>query len=478
MTGLAAASHPQILGYVRRRAPERRDRGERQVGAHAAPVLGERDVLFWLTALLLGAALLFGGASRENGLQLLGLELLSLPVIPLALWRLHASGRLGAMKLPLALLAAMIALPLLQLAPIPFDVWAALPGRGQLADGLRLAGVAPASLPFSLTPGDTRDSALALLVPAAVFLGAAACAHSQRKLLAWLVVLAAGVSLVLGLLQVAGGPESPLRFYSTTNLDSAVGLFANRNHLAITLLITLPLGALWIQGALRTPGRSAIRVALLVALFGLVVVGVATTLSRAGLILLLPAVAATLLTMWRGGGARSYRVVAVSGLMAVLATILAFSAIQATLARFPSFYSEEIRLLIWPNVTQSIGDFMPLGSGIGSFQQVYRIHEPIEMVGPVFVNAAHNDYLQLALEGGLPALALVLAFGVWLVWRSVAAWRRSSSDQARLARVASVQVALLALHSVVDYPLRTLALACVLALACAILVRPAAPPSR
>ena len=43
------------------------------------------------------------------------------------------------------------------------------------------------------------------------------------------------IGVFVGLFQVAGGPESPLRYFEITNPTEAVGFFANRNHFAALL---------------------------------------------------------------------------------------------------------------------------------------------------------------------------------------------------------------------------------------------------
>jgi hypothetical protein len=68
---------------------------------------------------------------------------------------------------------------------------------------------------------------------------------------------------------------------------------------------------------------------------------------------------------------------------------------------------------------------------------------------------------------------------LWLVRRSVQIWRsapphRASDLDWSLARAATMVVALLIVHSLVDYPLRTGAMAAIMAFACALLIEPPA----
>ncbi len=58
------------------------------------------------------------------------------------------------------------------------------------------------------------------------------------------------------------------------------------------------------------------------------------------------------------------------------------------------------RLRIAPTVIASILAHLPWGTGMGSFERVYQIHEPDELLSPEYMNHAHNDWLELALTGG------------------------------------------------------------------------------
>jgi len=100
---------------------------------------------------------------------------------------------------------------------------------------------------------------------------------------------------------------------------------------------------------------------------------------------------------------------------------------------------------------------MPFGSGLGSFPSVYPLYERLEQVTPTFVNHAHNDYAEVMLELGLAGILLMLLF---LAWWSAAVWRVwRTAEAGPIARAASIASAAILIHSVVDFPLRTAAIA-------------------
>jgi hypothetical protein len=71
---------------------------------------------------------------------------------------------------------------------------------------------------------------------------------------------------------------------------------------------------------------------------------------------------------------------------------------------------------------------------------------------------------------------LIGAFAIWFVLRLADVWRRSYREgleiDRSLARAATLIIALLLAHSLVDYPLRTAALMAIMAFACALLIDP------
>jgi len=134
--------------------------------------------------------------------------------------------------------------------------------------------------------------------------------------------------------------------------------------------------------------------------------------------------------------------------------------------------SFESRQAMWSNTIPAIGDNLVSGSGAGSFPRVYRQYEDQAAVTTTFVNHAHNDYLEIALEVGLPGLLLLAALFLWWGSRAVPIWRSASTD--RYAVAASIVTAAILVHSIVDYPLRTAALSSIFAACLALMARPRA----
>ena len=244
--------------------------------------------------------------------------------------------------------------------------------------------------------------------------------------------------------QVDGGWAYP---YAQTNTGSLVGWFANRNHEAAMLLALIAPAAIlaasrdwtrWIGGGF-----------LLLAIVAIGAVG-----SRAGIVLAAPVVVLTglVLLRHRGWARRRWAVAGFLALAAVSALTVALLAATPILNRFGPDTGPEFRYRAWPLIWREASLHLPFGSGVGSFDRVYRAIEPLWFVGPKFFNHAHNDYLEIWLESGWFGAAALAAVATWFAVAATRAWSPRGSS---LARAASVGVLALAAMSWSDYPLRT-----------------------
>lgn len=430
-----------------------------------------------LVAVLLISAVVFGGASRDHALRLALVELAALPVLVLAGSQLLRRQTLGSHRMALGLLGAIGLLPLIQLVPLPPAIWTALPGREQLALALELVGQPAGWLPLSMTPDMTWGAFLALLPPVAMFLGVLAGTKELKISLVRLLLAVAVASVMFALMQLASGST---RFYpwTTTAAGNMVGFFANRNHLSTLLLVCIPFAAVLAAAAVRRRGAGGGLAPWLGMLFiGLAIVAVGAIRSRAGIVLLAPTLALTFLAAWVASGRRrpSLALLAGAGVAAAAIAAVGFLALTPILARFDTNSSPEGRFENWPIVAEAATAHLPIGSGLGSFDRVYRSVEPLEQLDATFFNQAHNEYLEVWLETGWLGIGLFIVFIVWWARRSWTCWQRPPSTEADLQRAASIALLIIMLHSIVDYPLRTETMAVLFALFAAVLEGAAEP---
>ena len=192
----------------------------------------------------------------------------------------------------------MLALILLQLVPLPPPVWTSLPGRDFVANGYALLGQPLPSLPVSLAPYQTISSALWLLPPLAVIAGILRLGAFRPSWLAGSLAIATFAAVLVGTLQVASGNpySSPWYFYKFTNFGLATGFFANSNHMATLLVVTIPfLVALFGPRSIQAKSAqvSASKSAILAGGLLVILLGLGLNGSLAGMGLGVPVVAAS-----------------------------------------------------------------------------------------------------------------------------------------------------------------------------------------
>jgi O-antigen ligase len=426
------------------------------------------SVFFYVTAAVLCLTLFIGGASRENMPLVFVAEISSLLPLLWAAWRLVEAGHWRRLRVPLALAGAILAVPLLQLIPLPFSLWAALPGHQTAVQALHVLGVPDQWRPYSLQPRDTFGNWLALFPPLAMFLAVLGLTDRERWLLLIMIPSIALISLVLGLMQIR---NEHFYFYHNTNLGAAVGLFSNRNHQATLFLITLPL----VAGAVSSrhlPQNLRMVARVIAAIMAcLMILGLGFVKSRAGILLAGPVLLGAILLILRARTQKPDKklmALAAVVVIAALALVGAFLA-QPLIERFET-RDIEARLTTVPVTFNTATHYLPFGSGIGSFEAIYAGVEPLAEMNQTFWNHAHSDYVELWLEAGVLAALIFLAFMVWFVRALVRAWK-ASGDTAQLARAGAIVVLIVLAHSLVDYPIRTLAIADLFALGLALMVQ-------
>jgi len=385
---------------------------------------------------------------------------------------------LGALA-ALALLGLLIAIPLIQLAPLPPNLWRQLPGRGPLAHAITLIGLPDRWRPLSLVPDQTAQAALYLLGPAGMFLAGLQCNGRERSWLVAAVLAIALLSLAVGAVQAAGGEAGRLHIYANAALGSPTGFFANRNHQAIFLVAAIALAAS-MSAPESLPAALGRRPAFLLVLMLLFAVGAAATLSRAGILLICPALAGGLLILApRARGLRRLvpAIILIAAIGGAIFMVLALKG-GAIFDRFENGEAGGGRLGLLPQVI-SVGQTMqPIGSGAGAFDLVYRASERLEQIDPFYLNHVHNDFVEAWLEAGWAAVTLLGAFVIWWAVSAFSLWSGRERISPPLARSATLVTAILLLHSVIDYPLRAPALAVLFALTCALMLEPPGPKAR
>jgi O-antigen ligase len=338
-----------------------------------------------------------------------------------------------ARTINLGLAAAAVAAAIgMQALPLPYSILEQLsPGVDRFLRQYQLL-YHPASL-HSLSI-DTASTLTALALFVAMSLLGVGLVRAVRIVgVEWLViqVMGFGVALaVVGVVQKAfvGNATDFLvyGFWAPTQRGNPFGPFINRNHFAGWMVMALPLVVGYFCGVIARFGpapttnwrgwvswaatEEAGRPMLLA--FAALVMGMALTLSgsRSGL-------AAFSVAMAVIGGfvmvytrAKRARVAAAVCLLFLLLGGVAWAGIEATIERFGATLDDPGgRVSAWRDTIRIISDFPGFGVGVGSYPRAMLMYQTGSRIS--MYAHAHNEYLQMAAEGGMlvvvPILVLV-----------------------------------------------------------------------
>ena len=433
-------------------------------GAVVAARPGEVTAASWLLGFTLVLAPLF--RSGMPALAVLTLEVLGVVLLALVLWRPRPGllGRAEAIALVL-----LVAVPLLYLVPLPAPLAQLLPGREAYLAAQTLAS-AGRTKTLSLYPLETESALLFMLVPIGVFVATRMLDERHMLRLMHVLLWLAAAQALLGLLQYVASPGSPqLLGLDLPDVQSAVGTYTNRNHLAGLLEMLLPVAlalmTFWIgrrDSEARTGWRAKIaflgslrgHVALAYAAVAvLLLVGLIFTRSRGGIALgVVGVLVSTALFARRLGGGNVYG--ATGTVVASAVGIGIAIGLAQVLDRFSVGGAiQDGRWTIFSSTLEGVGVFAPLGSGPGNYPDVFVAFQPLEL-GEWFINHAHNDYLEWLFEGGIIAAALIVLLLVLFIRQWVRLLTPATWSLFRFVQVgAGIGVTLLALHSLVDFNL-------------------------
>ena len=421
-----------------------------------------------LVAAYLLLCILLGGSAQGLWRNLV-LQLLGIALIVWAASRPEPSEEDNGNPVVLyGLLGLGVLVVLVQLVPLPPDLWTALPGRSAIAEAYAAIGADLPWLPVSVAPYRSVLTLFAIIPGLAMFVGIKLLRPSPR----WIALaIAAGMlcSIALGAVQVASGTESAAYLYPIHNVG-AVGVFANANHMGTLLLVSIPFAAALLVSSKSdrggsTQGRIAVGIAALI----LVTVGIALNGSLAAVALAVPVLVASgalvpAATRWRS---LALPVAAVTLVAAV--ALVALTPIGGMASNLGPDSSVQGRSAIWRTTARAIGESFPVGTGLGTFEPVYRQYEDPAAVTSEYVNHAHNDYLELVLELGAAGAVLIVLFLGWWAVAATRVWTSTLSTP--FGRAATIATAAILAHSIVDYPLRTGALMAVFGAAIALMAQ-------
>lgn len=426
------------------------------------------SALFWFTAAFVAIWVLLGG-DPPDGMLVFVLLAVSGSALLAAVFASGATRSWSALPLiPRLLIGFTLLMPLAQLIPLPPGWWQALPGRALPEAVLRAAGEGEAWRPLTLTFGATLRTALMFIWLGALMLALLRLSTTElRRIFALLLALGL-VHVVIGILQFLSS-GSVLQFYDTSHYPFLIGLFANKNHSALFIAMTILTGFAALYGEQGwTRSRIAVVAPVVLVLFAALV----ATFSRAGLLFGVMALAfVALLAAEKRVGRRGWVIGGAAIVGAGLVAILASTDLAArSFGRFAAVGTDP-RWEIWARSWPLVQSHWPVGSGIGSFPRLFGVSEQLNWIMPAYINHVHNEYIEQLLELGVAAPFFWLLVVATMVQTFPQAWAKREGAAGRLALVGGGMLFLFAIHSMFDYPLRRPALAAIAIVALAAFLR-------
>ncbi len=437
-------------------------------------------IKFCTTLFIISTAIIFGGGPNNLnfGFSLLFASASALVFLTALSRDIHLFSR--APLLLNCAIGSIVLLPLIQLIPLPPEVWQSIPGHTNYLEVRQSVGLSNKWYPATLDPQATLETFLFLVPPVAIFIGTFTLPRIYRNYLLIVIASLALISIIIGSIQVVTD-GALMNFYNSSHRRFLLGFFANRNHQAIFLVLAFCIIMSKVRESQSRDTRILITELTVVIVF---IVSVIATFSRSGFILLLLALSSHLITResfrvrfpWGNKVMRKRNLlVGLLILSSMTAAIFLFDnpLLDESLARFRA--TDDPRFLFWPKVTKLALDFLPLGSGLGTFVPLYASYEQLEDITPFYLNHAHNDYLELLIEAGVLG-SVVLGLFLWANFLGV---KRLGGHPERSVLLLLFMVPLaVVLHSFVDYPIRTQAVACTLSVVLADIAHRIWIPSR
>lgn len=291
---------------------------------------------------------------------------------------------------------------------------------------------------WSLAPQKSLEAGLFSIAVLGFFLYVTQMSERERARLLPYFYVGLFVQAAVAIVQLSFSRSVPLT--GVLPFDVRTGLFANENHFSTLLFAIIPLLAY----SLIVRKESVLGYLAVV----LVVVGILLAVgSRAGMGI--SAAIAVMALIW-------FMPTANKPMAKITALVVGSLGLVSAIWIFGSSSSLESdqRWILFATTLEAIRDHWALGTGLGTFTLIYPTYEDAGQIIRAYANHAHNDFFEILLELGLAGAALMVAYFI-LVLRG--------AFRSELSQAAFLSIMTLSLHSSVDYPLRTMALALMLA---------------
>lgn len=449
-----------------------------------SPPLRDTWVFFGLALLLIWAPIPLG-SNRTWAVGVLLLVSIALSLGFLWTARAHLDWlmeRLRQHSVPLGLLLLFNLWIFLQTLPLPALLVKTLSPETWRVHLAAHPAYAPLSaIPLSLDVFQTRIYGTVAFVYFLVFLLVLGVARDARRIqgLALVLVLSGVAQALFGLMMLGSSSEYQYLF-NTVSHHRLIGTFRYHNNAAAYLALSLCAGIglmlaqLGQQGPSGRHWKSKVVVALQFMLSGklalrlmlvILVIGLVLTRSRMGNVAFMTALllAGLLTLLLRRHASKGVLWLIVSLLVVDVAVVGNWIGLEKLTQRLEQTRFSggniqdqdtiERRGQLPVAAARMVRDFPMTGTGGWSFYASFFRYRPAET--PAYYEHAHNDYVEIASDTGLPGLGLLLGFASICVWRTLRSLRNRRHPVVRGIGFGSLMALLyMALHSLTDFNLQ------------------------
>ena len=324
---------------------------------------------------------------------------------------------------------------------------------------------------ISVEPFATQTAAMHIFALLAYFFLAASILNSASRLRRIVAVMTI-FGFIYAFYAILQSVLSPDRIYGIYKPQTGTpfGSFVNKHDFAaiIEIAIALPMGMIF-SGSLRSDKRLLYVVAILLMGAALLLSG-----SRGGLVALIAEILFLIIITSRAKGQKNLILKAALSLALLIGAVAGavFVGGETTLTRIADTAgSEDVtsnRGHIWGVTMRVISHSLPLGAGIGAFPQAYTSFDTTS--GFERVEQAHNDYLQLIADAGLPGAAIGIFFLVLFFRKGAANIHVKNTARRGVAAGAFAGCFAILVHSLFDFVLHVTAVSVMFLMLLAILI--------
>jgi len=300
----------------------------------------------------------------------------------------------------------LILYPLFQVFPVPITILKTIqPG---FSDLLTIPpDLRPSLHGISIYPYATEMELIRLTVFIMLFLMTAYGIDSRQEIKRTIRIISL-FGFFLGLFSIIQHATWNGRIYwfrELTQGGTPFGPFVNRNHFAGLMGMIVPL-SLGLTFSERNREKKALQIFISV----IMSLALFLSLSRGGIISFFGGLfifSIVILTLKRGSSYR--RLLPIFIFLAILVIYLLYLGITPIVERFyKTDVTSEQRLSAWQASLSIISDFPIFGSGMGTFQYIFKKYKPDGLYA--YWDHAHNDYIEQLVEGGILGFILIAAF--------------------------------------------------------------------